>query len=96
MGASVSSRSQGGIDKSLSTIDVVVVDTAAAENDANEAVVKSPINVVKDADSRHIPIVNALWIIQSVINGRRLPTNDFLLKKWFAESSLPFPFESLK
>ena len=67
MGASVSSRSQGGIDRTLGALDLVIADT------------ESPSNVVKDANLKSIPVVSALWIIQSIINGEALPTDKFLV-----------------
>ena len=65
MGASVSSRSQGCLDKTLPALDLIIADTEA------------PPNILKDATKKNIPVVSALWIIQSIINGKRLSVEKF-------------------
>ncbi len=65
MGASVSSRSQGGLDKTLPALDLIVADTDA------------PPNILKDAMKKNIPVVSALWIMQIIINGKRLAVQNF-------------------
>ena len=77
MGASVSSRTQGGIDKTLGAIDVIIVDTDARSAVAESA--KYPPNIVKDAIFKNIPVVSALWVIQSIVNGTKLPTKNFTI-----------------
>ena len=78
MGASVSSRTQGGIDKTLGAIDVIIVDTDARSAAVAESA-KYPPNIVKDAIFKNIPVVSALWVIQSIVNGTKLPTKDFTI-----------------
>lgn len=68
MGASVSSRSQGCLDKTLSALDLIIADKDA------------PPNIIKDAKKKNIPVVSAFWIMQSIINGKRLAFEN--IKKW--------------
>jgi hypothetical protein len=48
MGAAVSSRSQGGLDKSLTVIDVIVVDAGPSKVTGES--LKFPPNIVKVSD----------------------------------------------
>ena len=68
LGANVSCRSKGNLDKSLKAIDVVVVDA----NNVSKTIVQS-------ASNKNISIVTATWIIQSLINGCAVPYENFLL-----------------
>ena len=69
LGATVSSRRKGKLDKSLKAIDVVVID----ENNASKTIVHS-------ASEKDISIVTATWIIQSLINGYPVPYQNFLFQ----------------
>ena len=39
----------------------------------------APPNVLKDAVWKNVPAVTAQWIIQSIINGKRLATEKFTI-----------------
>ena len=67
LGAAVSVRSKGKIDRHLKDLDVVVGDEAP------------PASIVKDAREKDLFIVTTQWIVQCLINGQRLPHADFLL-----------------
>ena len=67
LGATISCRSKGKLDKSLKAIDVVVVD----ERNTSKTIIQSAID-------KNIPIVTATWIIQSLINGSKIPCGNFL------------------
>ena len=71
----MSSRTQGGIDKTLGAIDVIVADTDATSKPGE--LTKYPPNIIKDAVLKRLPVVSALWVIQSIVNGTKLPTNNF-------------------
>ena len=66
LGANVSYRSKGKLDKSLKAINVAVID--------EPNVAKS---IIQSSMEKNIPIVNASWIIQSLINGCRVSYEHF-------------------
>lgn len=67
MGASVSTRCSGTLDRGLANLNLIVADSEA------------PPTILKDARSKSIPLVSSLWIIQSIINGKKLPFDSFHL-----------------
>merc|ERR1711894_563143 len=69
LGANVSSRSKGKLDKSLKAIDVAIVD----EHNAVKSIIQSSVE-------KNVPIVNATWIIQSLINGCRVSYEPFQIE----------------
>ena len=66
LGANVSYRSKGKLDKSLKAIDVAVID--------EPNVAKS---IVQSSYEKNVPVVNASWIIQSLINGTQVSYEPF-------------------
>ena len=69
LGANVSSRTKGKLDKSLKAIDVAIVD----EHNAVQSILQS-------SGEKNIPNVTATWIIQSLINGCRVSYEPFQIK----------------
>lgn len=67
IGASVSVRSKGKLDRSLKAVDLIIGDEAP------------PSSIVKDAQDKNMFIVGTEWIVQCLINGRRLPYGDYVI-----------------
>jgi len=68
LGASVSFRSKGKIDRNLKLINVVISDAAD----------EAPDSIIESATEKAIPIVNAGWIIESLFQGIKVPHKHFL------------------
>jgi hypothetical protein len=89
MGATTSSRSTGSLDKSLSAIDVLIGDTPMPPTIMKDAKYYTAGSSVPESKgymfillifrSKKIPIVSSLWVIQCIINGKRVPFGNFLL-----------------
>ena len=67
LGASVSVRTKGKLDRSLKAVSVVIADS------------NPPSTIVKDAQDKNLFPVSTEWIVQCLINGQRLPTGDYVL-----------------
>ena len=71
LGASVSFRSQGKLDRNLKLVNVIIAD--CPEN--------APASVVDNAMEKAIPIVTTGWVIESLISGNRVPFEQFIFHK---------------
>lgn len=65
LGASVSFRSRGKLDRGLKAVDVVVADSHA------------PTSIIKDAKEKEVGVVTSEWIVQSLINGKQVGYHNF-------------------
>ena len=67
IGASVSVRTQGKLDKSLKKIDVIIGNSTP------------PSSIVKDAMEKDMFVVTSKWIVQCLINGEVIPHGEYLI-----------------
>lgn len=67
IGASVSVRTQGKLDRSLKKIDVIIGNSTP------------PSSIVKDARDKNMFLVTSKWIVESLINGEVIPYGDYLI-----------------
>ena len=67
IGASVSVRTQGKLDRSLKKIDVIIGNSTP------------PSTIVKDAREKDMFVVTSKWIVQCLINGEVIPYGDYLI-----------------
>ena len=63
--ANVYCRTQGKIDGSIMQVDLIIADA------------KAPMTILEDAKTKRIPMVTSKWIIQSMINGKKMRFSDF-------------------
>jgi hypothetical protein len=67
LGAAVTIRSKGILDRSLKNVDIIIGDTAP------------PSSIIKDAMDKDKYVVSTEWIVQCLINSRRVHHGDYLL-----------------
>jgi len=67
LGASVSVRTQGKLDKSLKKIDLIVGNSTP------------PSSIVKDARDKDLFLVTSKWVVESLINGQVIPYGEYLI-----------------
>eukprot|EP00095_Tigriopus_kingsejongensis_P010633 maker-scaffold1028_size131186-snap-gene-0.56 protein:Tk10633 transcript:maker-scaffold1028_size131186-snap-gene-0.56-mRNA-1 annotation:"PREDICTED: uncharacterized protein LOC593800" len=69
LGGHVCSKTKGKIDRKLPKLDVVVAEAP------------SPADLISDAQSKNIPVVNTEWVIQSLIHGSLIDKATFLAEQ---------------
>ena len=67
IGASVSVRTQGKLDRSLKKIDVIIGNSTP------------PSTIVKDAREKDMFVVTSKWVVQCLINGEVIPYGEYLI-----------------